>query len=244
MANTAPAFDLVLSDLVSSYKVEEIAPAKPAKIRLIKDSVRVEKVVDRSKVETTTVPALVPATNSEEPKSETRVIALKVSLDAKGFLVAMRNAGYRKDNQGKSFLDKNEIRPDSIKAIEAFIGYDAKGNFASQELAARTEAMRQIRQAKGEGPTKEQLLSAPTRQEIRRANASLMGFVNGNPDLRAQKVADLEGRERLATDTLIEQEKLAETLPTEQERSKALALAQLERERIAEIRKDLAALGK
>lgn len=232
--NTAPAYDLLLADMVSAYQAEETPAKKPAKVKLIKDSVRVEKVVDRSTVETTTVPA----TNGEEPKSETRVVALKVSLGPKEFLVALRNAGYRKDNQGKSFLDKSEIRPDAVKAIDAYCGYDPKGDFGSQELNAKSKAQREIRKANGED-----LGQGPTRDEIRRAQASLKGFVNGNPDLVKQKIADLEAREAMAAAELIEQEKLGETLPTEQERAKAKAKAQLERERIQSIRKDLAAFG-
>jgi len=226
----APAFELALHDMLSSYSKGDEASKNQASAKLVKSvNVKAVKLVDTASKSQAIEAGLVPATNGSKTED------VKVErIDAKGFLLALRNAGSRVGVDGKRFVDPIEQRPDTIKAITAYVGYDPNGDFASQELAARSAATRELRRAKGE------VISAgPSRQEQRILMASLSGFTTGLPDNFNKAVANLEARERLAVEAIIEQEKLAETAPTEQERAKALAFAQVERERLVQIRHDL-----
>jgi hypothetical protein len=253
--STAPAFDLALNDMLNAYKADSDSK-NDASIKLVKaatDKVKPSKV-KAVKVKT-------PASNGE---ATVIVVAPKEKLDAKGFLAAQREAGYRLDDNGKRYFSQADQRDDQIKAIDAFIGYDGRKDFASQELAARSQAIRELRKAQGED-----LTAGPDRSEKRRVNASLSGYVAGMPDNQGKDLAHLRARERLAVSTLIEQDAKTATAAgsryvgaevmarmsddqkpvtnkqaPDQERAKAAAFAQLEAERLQEIRRDLAVHGK
>lgn len=254
--STAPAFDLALNDMLNAYKADSEDSKNDASVKLVKATANKVKAVKPIAPSVAT-----PASNGE---ATVIVVTPKEKLDAKGFLAACREAGYRLDNNGKRYFSKDDLRDDQIKAIDAFIGYDGRKDFASQELAARSQAIREIRKAQGED-----LTQGMDRAEKRRVNASLSGYVAGMPDNQSKNLANLEARERLAVETLIEQNAKTATASgsryvgaevmarmsedqkpltnkeaPDQERAKAAAFAQLETERLIEIRRDLAVHGK
>jgi len=162
------------------------------------------------------------------------------SLDAKGFLLAMRDAGKR-TVEGRTFVDPREKRNDEIRAIHAFyyevrqgvhvcIGYDPKRDFGSQEQASRMLAQRDLR-----GAPKLSAHTAPSR--------TLGGYVAGMPDMKARKLADLQGREVAAVDAMLAHQRDADdTNRSPAERELSAGLAEVERERCSAIRADIAAL--
>jgi hypothetical protein len=127
------------------------------------------------------------------------------TLDAKGFLMACRDAGKRgfeKVNEVTGEVsvvvkrDESMVREDLISAIHAYVGFDKGRDFGSQDFDARTKANRE---ASGRG-----VGNGPTREEARAAARSMSGFVAGMP-LPAQKLlANLKARETAAVDAYID----------------------------------------
>lgn len=141
------------------------------------------------------------------------------TLDARAFIVAMRRT-----------TDRNE----QIKAIAAYVGYDPKGNFGSQESAARTKAQREL------NPTP---ITGLSRAEVRAASRSMTGFVAGLPDNLQRKLADLKAREVAAVDAMLAHQKDAkDPNRSDDERLLSSGLAEVERERLREIRGFIKAL--
>src|SRR5208282_903153 len=60
---------------------------------------------------------------------------------AQSFLIAMRQAGKRQVD-GKSVYQEREAHNDQIQAIAAFVGYDNRQMFGTQETAARMLSQR------------------------------------------------------------------------------------------------------
>jgi hypothetical protein len=149
----------------------------------------------------------------------TMALPAKGTLDAEGFFVACR---------------KSKDRNETIQAIAGFVGYDVTRDFGSQEQEARDIARRTLFPVvKGEDRKAQRVLAA-----------SVKGYVSGQPDHLAKSLSNLQARERLAVDTMIQYEKDASLAKTEQDRGVSLALAQVERERLVQIRKDLTGYGK
>lgn len=127
------------------------------------------------------------------------------TLDAKGFLLACRDAGKRsfeKVNEVTGEVhtivkrDEGKVREDIIKAIHAYIGYDTSRDFGSQDTEARTRANRE---ASGRV-----VVASPDRNEVRAAHRSVAGYVHGMP-LPAQKLlANLRAREQAAAEAMID----------------------------------------
>jgi len=127
------------------------------------------------------------------------------TLDAKGFLIACRDAGKRgfeKVNEvtGEVHVvvkvDQTKVRDDIIKAIHAYCGYDMSRDFGSQDTAARAQASRE---ASGKV-----IVVGPSREEVKAANRSLTGFIHGMP-LPAQKLlANLRAREQATAEAMID----------------------------------------
>ena len=69
--------------------------------------------------------------------------------------------------------------------------------------------------------------------------ASVQGFVAGQPDHMERAYQNLLARERLAVNTMLDHEKAARDAKTQNERTLYEGLALVERERLAQIRKDL-----
>ena len=184
----------------------------------------------------------VKASAEETPASngEKTVVAAPVAIDleAKEFLAMLRNAG-RREVDGKRIYDQAEVRNDTIALIARYMGYDPNGSFASQELAARTKAIRETRKEK-EGDV--DYSTVPLRSEVRRVNATLTGYVAGIPDPVQRRIDDLKGRERLTVEELIAFEKAAAPSVTadDQQRGIVIAKTAVERERLTHILDDIA----
>lgn len=156
-----------------------------------------------------------PAKNEAAPihqKSSTpgMVMPDRGTLDAKSFLLAMRDAGKRCTAEGKPFIDQREVRNDQIKAIHAFfyemrngqkvhVGYNPTGNFGSQEQAARMLAQRELR-------------GAPKVVETVKPSVTVAGYVAGMPEPSQRILANLRAREEAACAAMLDAK-------TEQERS-------------------------
>jgi len=112
----------------------------------------------------------------------------KGTLDARGFLVAMRSAGLRVSKEGAKFIDPSEVRNDSIQNIAAYCGYDSRQNYGPQELAAKSKANLELRPIKVNPNEVWRRSGTP---EVRPD-----GYTKGIPDMVARRVAHLEGRER------------------------------------------------
>jgi hypothetical protein len=127
------------------------------------------------------------------------------TLDAKGFLLACRDAGKRsfeKVNEVTGEVhtivkrDEGKVREDIIKAIHAYVGYDTSRDFGSQDNEARAKANRE---ASGRV-----VVAGPTREEQRSAARSMAGYVKGMP-LPAQKLlANLRARGQAAAEAMID----------------------------------------
>lgn len=246
MSPASPNFALALSSMLDVYKSDDTSN-NDASAQLVKAATAAAVIAPAKRTPKD------PASNGSKSKVVTSNVPFHSvfagTLDAIEFTQQVRTAGMRTDDNGRTFFDKNEERPDLIKLIDLFIGYDPNKDFASQELAARTLAARKMRG----GPS----ASGPERPEIRRAQASISGFVSGIPDNTAKSIANLKARERLAVDQLLEQDKLSQGLRksedgksffsdpllTDQEKGKAAAMAQLERDRLVQIRLDLDSYG-
>jgi hypothetical protein len=228
MSSTAQ--DLTLAALLSSYIVPEAPTVTVKAARSAPKSPKAHKVSAPSvKVEETTTTGKM----NSAPMVQTDPLPSPGTIDASSFMLAVRNAGKRKTPEGRPFFDKKEERGDMIRAIAGFIGYDPTANFGQQETAARATAMRETHP----------VIAGQDRTETKVLLASVKGFIHGTPDHKARTMANLKAREVLAADTMIDHEKSAETATTEQDKGMSFALAQVEKERLIQIRADIALLG-
>lgn len=140
------------------------------------------------------------------------------TLDAKGFLLAARNAGKRFKENGAPFFDKAQERNDLICAIHAYVGYDNRRDFGSQDVEARAKAQRELR---GVAP-------GPTREEKRSVERTLSGFVAGMPQPAQKLLANLRAREQAAVEAMIDAK-------TEQDRATHAAVLEQIRAAIAQL---------
>lgn len=142
------------------------------------------------------------------------VMPEKFTLDAKGFLLACRDAGKRSFTTTNEVTgevttvikrDETKVREDVIKAIHAYCGYDQGRDFGSQDTAARSQANRE---ASGRIVT-----PGLDRNEVRAANRSLAGYVHGMPVPAQKLLSNLRAREQAAAEAYIdaktEEEKVA-----------------------------------
>jgi hypothetical protein len=177
------------------------------------------------------------------PKSSVTGITMpeRGSLNARDFLLAMRNAGKRLTAEGKPFIDQREIRNDQIKAIHAFYyevrqgvhvctGYDPNRDFGSQDTAARMLAQRELR-----GAPKPSAETAPSR--------TFSGYVAGMPDYKARALANLQGQEVREADAKIAHlHDAADMSRSVAERELSAALVEVQNEKLAHIRAEMARL--
>lgn len=140
------------------------------------------------------------------------------TIDAKGFVLAMRSAGTRYTENGIPFTLEKEVLNDKIRAIAAFTGYQAQGprvvddagnvhehdvpTFGAQELRANMTAQRALD-------------TRPIQTVEKRAMGR--GYVAGMPDHEARRMRDLIARERLAADTICETREAAIEVLSENE---------------------------
>jgi hypothetical protein len=186
----------------------------------------ISRIVERNKPKSEKSPrksgkAVAQAVGSD-PRPALAVNALPKAgtLDAKAFLVKMRRAS---------------TRDEQIELISSYVGYDRAKDHGAQELAARMSAQRSIR-----GDIKP--LVAPVNTA---GNTVVVGEVysKGTPDAMARRRADLQGREALAAEAMLDNEKLAKDANiSSADRYYHGQLAIVERGRLAQIKRDLAAL--
>lgn len=130
------------------------------------------------------------------------------TLDAKGFLLACRDAGKRSFQSVNEVtgevrtmvkVDQGKVREDLICAIHAYIGYDNRRDFGSQDQEARAKAQREIRAAQGY-----KVAAGPTREEQRSAARSMSGFVAGMPAPAQKLLANLRAREQSTVEAMLD----------------------------------------
>jgi len=126
--------------------------------------------------------------------------------DAQAFLTAMLKAGkrtgYHMNAKGEriesSYTNPREVRGDQIRAIAAYTGYDSRGSFAAQDLAARTHANAELNG---------KMVMPGSKSEDQSAARSLEGYVHGMPDAIGTAVENLQAQERKVVETIIELER-------------------------------------
>lgn len=220
------ALSLVLSGMVASYEtVEPSAPVSksPAKSPAVKSAPisATVKVADPS-------PHVVKPSNvTTDPLPSAGTISAWEFLQiAASFNVTWTDSVTPTRHTTPK---KGTDREGMIRAIAAYCGWNPALDFGTQEKNARRQAQCEVNPALGIQPP------AP------RPMLTIAGLVAGMPDHRAKRHADLKGRERLAVDTIAEHEKAKAMAKTDQDRQTFEALQQVERERLQQIRKDLAA---
>lgn len=221
-ANNASVLNAVLGSLVSSYSVTEETPVvqvrKASKPRA--NLVKVQRAPSTRGVKVVKSSGVAPTL----PKAGT--------LDAVAFLAALKVAGKicKENLHGVkvTLTDSNKERTDQVFAIAGFVGYSLSEPHGVQLDKARQKAHFIIRPVKTDSPVA----------------ATVKGFVAGMPNGSEREINNLVGRIRMATDTMLDLEKEAEACPEgSTERATKLALATVESERIAHMRRDLETIG-
>ena len=142
------------------------------------------------------------------------------SLGPRGFLKAVRDS---------------RTQQERVFAIAAFVGFDPTRDFGSQLMAAEMRAKREL-----DGKP----IPGPSREEKRAAARSLSGFVAGMPDATQKKIADLMARETASAEALsMHENDAADKSRSTAERTLSMGWADVERERLREIREDLKRFG-
>jgi hypothetical protein len=158
----------------------------------------------------------------------------KGTLDAAGFMAAIKVAGRRLNDFGHPYTDQGQVRHDMIRAIASYIGYDPRGNFGAQDIAARAQAMRDLKVVK--------VTAGPP--VLRNASKSIAGYVHGMPDTRAKALSNLRAQGEATLSSIIEHEKAAMDMSrSDNERRLSEGLAKLDRERLSHIHTDIRAMG-
>lgn len=124
-------------------------------------------------------------------------------------------------------------RKQRIFAIAAFIGYNIKEEFSVQELTAKQQAQREIRLSK------QQETSVIQPYQRHGAAPTISGYVAGAVNSAGKRKADLEARERLCAERMMQHEILAQESLNLSERDLHRGLMLVEQERIQAIRRDL-----
>jgi hypothetical protein len=183
------------------------------------------------------------------------------SLDAMGFTLAMRNAGKRPftahNAAGEPIqvikVEAKQVRPDCIKAIHAYCGYDPKGEFGTQEQAARAKASIEIGYRKTNGLTRQESRTHAAGQPEQRKQWGV------DKDPQAARLAHLRSSETTIVENILSAEKAAkeahamacEARAEEQLEfaeacaevaGKAQATVVIERARLAQVQADLKAI--
>lgn len=204
--------DALLSNLAATYQTQD-APEVQAQATLAVVQAVAKRPMKKLR------DASDPSPNGAQPVGMPRLFIPVPAVgyyDAKGFIVALRNA---------------KTRDEQIACIAGYRGYDPKLDFGSNEYRAKSMAQRELNPA----------IKAPA-SGVRIA-ASVRGYVAGMPDEHAKRVLDLIARHKLAIDTAMDFEKIAITAEAQDLRDYNNALALLERERAASIQAQLAEMG-
>lgn len=225
--NTSSSVDSALAFILSSYQ----APTQSDIVQVVVKAGKVTRVKgtalpnEAAEVKGAKVPShkasKATKVESATPNSKPALILpAKGSLDARSFLVAIRNA---------------KSRDESIQAIAGFMGWNPGESFAAQDFQARAQAMRTIR------PIDRSTLG-PERNVIRQASRTLAGYVKGMPDDMAKTLENLRGRERFAYTEIQNLRRKIDRAQSESEKSLCAGLILVEEERIKVIAKEIARL--
>jgi hypothetical protein len=161
--------------------------------------------------------------NDARPAIPVAALSTVGTLDARGFMLAIRRATNREE---------------SIQAIAGYVGYDRNGNFGAQELAARMKATNELKAAV-------KVVSSTTVQGTGNLAPVLVAYVAGIPDQVAKRIANLEGQERLIGESVADHEKAAANEELDAaDRFYHRELAKVDRMRLVQIRKDLEAYSR
>lgn len=171
-----------------------------------------------------------------EPVNEKPIIiaaeSKKGTINAKEFLEALKQAGKR-DVEGKliQLVDPDKMPADQRLAIDCFCGYDVRQVHGTQLDNARRLALREI--------------NPVTPKEYHRGIASTVaGFVAGMPDEFQKQLANLQARERMASESMLDHLKESECLPSNNPaKAHAIGMATLEKKRLSVIRKEIKQFG-
>lgn len=212
--NTPPdAVDAFIASLTGSY----VQPAFAEPQRLVQVQRKVKAPSKLAAVKAAKASEVQPTTEGLHVKPLVTSLPLpaKGSLTAREYLIAMRRSANRDDR---------------IVAIAGYLGFDRHQSYSSQELAANLSANRALR-------------PMPCHPKVPGAAVSLAGFVAGMPDPVGKKLADLKGREVLATEEYLVYTKQATealALGDTVKASEYALMAQAETERLAQIKRDIA----
>jgi len=212
------AIDLVLTMYQASYKT----PDKPQPIITVQNgpigrSAKPQKPRD------------VGSKSSIESPKPTIVAPPKGSLTPEGFLLALRNAGMRKNNHGVLIRHPLWIHSDEQIAIAAYLGYEWGEPHGIQLEGARRKATFDVSQYKG--------------RIYSRCTPSIDGFIAGMPDLVNKHEEDLMAREREVANAMIAYEKEYATSKDGEQRRILQGKALIERERLRVIKEDLVVIA-
>src|SRR5208282_1691958 len=123
------------------------------------------------------------------------------TMSAKDYIISSRRASSRDER---------------IQAIAAYMGFDSRGDFASQELQATLKAQQELRGA-----------PRPLARPVHTAAVSVQGFIAGMPDHAAKNKANLEARGRASIDAIIDNDKAADNAANEADRVMYAGMAQV-----------------
>ena len=135
------------------------------------------------------------------------------TYDASSFLAAINRRGTDRD--------------ESIRLIAGYVGYYPAEDYGIQEFQAREKARFAMKPEK------------PAEFKRCKVNPSIAGYVCGKGDPVGKRIADLEGRESLATDQMAEYDRLAKEASNEIDQLRYTGFAAVEQERIRAIQSDL-----
>lgn len=209
--------NLVLGSMASSYVTKDDEPT----VRIIqaKDS-KEKKALSRKPKE-----EVKPAPPQVLPEGMPAI----GSLDGKGYILAVRNAG---KHPMSNVFDKSLERNDIIKAIHGYIGYSPVEDFGPQESRARAKAMLELRPLKSEEYKRTKV--APT----------IKGFVHGANNPTQKKIDDLEARLKIASESQATHLRDAHNESRRMAyREISLTLADVEEERVKNMRLELSRIS-
>jgi hypothetical protein len=185
----------------------------------------------RIETETVKVRIAKPIGGSRDAKDDGSRAAPKNDLPAPKSIEANFKVGTLNGSQFLVAMRRASTRDSQIAAIASYIGYNSTQPFGEQDSAARAAAQREIRPATA--------LAFPfSRGTVSKGGSS----VAGEPDHASKHRANLEARERLAVDTMLLHEATANAATAENAKELYRGLAQVERERLVQIRADIASL--
>lgn len=222
------ARNIALSHLISVHNAEQ---REQVLVQVVRNAPKKDK---SAPIPSKTSGGLQSVKAEVKPGPKTAELVKAGTLDAAGFMQAMRNAGKRANAHGVMLRDESKVREDQIQAIAGYIGYNLAENFGPQEAAARTKANRELSGRPIQGPT---------REEQRAAARTMLGYVHGMPNDRQRRLANLQARELEAVEAMIQHVKDARDHSRSiVMRQLSIGLARVEKERLETIRTDIQAL--